>query len=113
MMIQGSPVGAAELLTAAIVPDGGGAPGFTLNWTKDGNTVAYSIYIGEVLTGGGVYNSVYGPINPELGTFVGDVSTFPDYTPGDNPNMFDFEISLVAAGPTQATNSPIYLIGPY
>lgn len=108
-----SEAGPAVLLTAEIVPDGGGSPLFTLNWTRSGNTSAYSIYIGEVQTGGGVFNAVYGPINPKLLTFAGDVSTFPDYNPGDNPNNFDFEISLLAAGPIQAVNSPIYLNPPY
>jgi hypothetical protein len=110
---SGGGAGPAELLTATVVPAGGGSPLFTLNWTKSGNVSAYSIYIGEVVVGGSPFNSVYGPINPNLLTFAGDVSTFPDYTPGDNPNMFEFEVSLVAAGPTQALGSPIYLLGPY
>lgn len=110
---SGQGVGAAELLTATIVPVGGGSPLFDFEWTKDGNTSAYKIYLAVRLTGGGAYSTVYSNINPDLLTYAGDVSTFPGYTPGDNPNAFDFEVGLVAVGPTQAANSPIFLSPPY
>jgi hypothetical protein len=110
---SGGGAGPATLVSADVVADGGGLPGFTVNWTKSGNVTAYGIYISAAKIPGGPLNTYYGPINPELLTFVGTVADFSDYDPGDDPNLWDFEISLLAAGPTQAANSPIYLNPPY
>jgi hypothetical protein len=110
---SGQGVGAAELLTAEVVADGGGLPGFTVNWTKAGNTAAYKIAIGAAKIPGGPLNFYYTNINPDLLTFIGTVEDFSDYDPGDNPNFWDFQVNLQAVGPTQALNSPISLNPPY
>jgi hypothetical protein len=109
----GSNAGPPVLLSAVIVPDGGGSPLFTLNWTKSGDMTGYSIYLDAAELPGGIFNTVYGPLDPNLLTFAGDVSTFPGYVPGYNPNDYEFAVFLLGPLSANAANSPIFLFPPY
>ena len=101
-------IGGPATLDSADVTSGGGPLGDVI-WVASGYLVGHTIAIGAERVSAGTFNTYYTGINPILGTFEIDVSTFTDFQPGDTIAVYDILVSLVPSG----IGSPILLEPPH